>query len=135
MNSFSINSVKSCDGYLAWKRSKKVWTTKLYWYKVHLHRTSYEKIMKFFMQSFTAGSLYEPVVIVSPLPVQVKNQQRWSNIITGSSKKPAVIGIDSDSPNIIVSSNHEPAVMGWQTLSLPVRKKPIVMDRLWWSVL
>ena len=65
------------------------------WYKIYLHRTSFERRMKIFLQSIIAGSCLEPAVIVSAdwsrepavmtpmslsgdlsLPIQDTNQQR-----------------------------------------------------------
>ena len=65
------------------------------WYKIYLHRTSFERRMKIFLQSIIAGSCPEPAVIVSAdwsqeptvmtpmslsgdlsLPIQDTNQQR-----------------------------------------------------------
>jgi hypothetical protein len=64
MNSFGINSVKSYDGYFGIKTILKKFKLQSYkshrvlqlWYKVRFHQTSYEKVMKFFVQSITAGA-------------------------------------------------------------------------------
>jgi hypothetical protein len=73
IDSFGINSTKCRGVYLDIQmisnkkefklqccRSRRVLQL---WYEVYLHRTSYEKIMKFFIQHITTGSSYELAVM------------------------------------------------------------------------
>jgi hypothetical protein len=75
MDSFGVNSLKSCDTYLdiqtisvkTFYRYRKVLQL---WYKVRLHRTSYENVIKFFVQPVATGSSQKPVVVTQiSLPV------------------------------------------------------------------
>jgi hypothetical protein len=135
MNSFGINSVKSYDGYFGIKTILKKFELQSYksrrvlqlWYTVRFHRTSYEKVMKFFVQSITARAF----------------SRTDRDIITvGSSKKKLATmtqyhcrfkpKTDSDDPNIIVGWSYHcrfKPLTGSDgsaaTLSLSVCKKPI----------